>query len=255
MIIFAEAVMLVAVLSELIGIFVRLQLKAVPLAKISLLWVVITAAGLALTGSADFFSTPPLPSPTALAGQVVYLFGVLAGWYTAHRYLLDPSRPAEFIPSNRQLRFIGTQVIILLGLSVAAALLLSPLAFMSMPSMDTYLTQAQAQLAAQQAAKPYMPLATFITVLVFSRLLLVAPYIVRDHKQAVRRSWRSTKGHTVRLFLLQIGCLVPVVLATVIARLVDFLYPVAVIISTVGLFICLLAYTQLAETEYERLKS
>ena len=77
--------------------------------------------------------------------------------------------------------------------------------------------------------------------------------IVRDEKQALRRSWRATRGHTIRLFLLQLGCIIPALLGALLAALLGFIYPLAVVISTAGLFVSLLAYTQMAETEYAAL--
>lgn len=245
--------MLTRLISELIGIFIRLKLQAPQLVKVSLVWFSITALGVAMTGVPSLLERPTVMTPLALAGSVIYLFGVLAGWYSTHRFLVNPQQAAEYIPSNRQLRFMITQVVIILFMSMAAAILILPLAMNHMPAYDNYMTFEQAQAQARAASTPYMPVVMLFMVLLFSRLLLVAPLIVRDEKQALRRSWRATRGQTIRLFLLQLGCIIPAALGGLLAGLLSFVFPLAVVLSTAGLFVSLLAYTQLAETEYAAL--
>ena len=223
-----------------------------PLLRLTFLWFVFAVVGKVISGDHNFVVGQTTLSWQGYVGALVQLFSILAAWYCAHRYMLDPTAKVDFLPSPLQLRFIRTQVMNLLLVCVGAALLMTPLV------VWLALTYSLAPPEVQQGwinrlsygALPFV-------VLLFGRLILMAPLLVRDAVGTARSSWRLTRGHTLRLFMLQLAVLAPMVLAGgvgmvapinhwAVSFLIDF-------IGIAGAFVSLLLLTQLAEDEYKRL--
>lgn len=239
---------------ELIGVYGHVWHVRKPLFRLSVVWLGLAMLGLYITGRADMVSVSLDGSLSQTLGSLIHLFAVLAGWYCAHRFLLDPRQKVDYLPSPLQAKFIGTQALLIISLSLVTGLILAPFTLLFMPPLDATLPPEQIQAQAAAASRQFAPLVFALMLWLFSRLILVAPLLVRDAPQAVRASWRATKGHWLRLFALQMGVLLPMIVGSLVALALAKVLPVfGMFFSTVGLFISLLLYTQLAETEFKAL--
>jgi hypothetical protein len=221
------------------------------LLRLSAIWFFLALVGLLLTGQADMMNVSLDGSLQRTLGSILHLFAVLAAWYCAHRYLLAPTQKVDYLPSPRQGRFVATQLGLILGLSLVAGLIIAPLSLAAMPALDANLPPEELQAAANEASRKFAPLVFAVMLWLFSRLMLGAPFMVRDVPQALRRSWRATKGHWLRLLALQVAVLVPMIAGSALALALGKIIPLlGMLCSTVGLFISLMLYTQLAENEF-----
>lgn len=236
-----------------------------PLARILLFWYVLAAvtqlasgtydAGLGAADSLDALSG------TAIIAQILHLLTILLGWYAAHRYMMNPEPPQSYLPeflmgggNNRSLQFIAGQVANMFLLLALSLLVLLPLTvYLAMNAVN--ITEQEAQHAQDNISLLFFPLA----VLFFSRLLLVAPMSARGEAQSVRRSWRITRGHFIRLTILQLSCMLPLFVAGAGAWLFIKLgsNPVTLLVSALvgaaAALFSIVLYARLAEDEYAKL--
>lgn len=154
-------------------------------------------------------------------------------------------------PGRLQLKFIGVQTLNLIGLGMLSGVVVSIIGLFWLNQLSQQ-TQAELMAGGQHASYYGLPL----VLLFFSRLLLMAPMMVRGLPKTFKTSWTATEGHTLRLSVLQIGCLLPIVLTESVASLlrgVSAPVIVPVLVSVIGTYVSLWLLTRLAEDEYKRL--
>jgi len=232
-------------------------------ARSVLFWVIAALVGNLLVlhftpAKADVLNTPA-ESIIVFMGHVVSAYAVLAGWYSAHRYLIMGRLPESRLPmglrnDGKAFEFVIAQVRNMLLLVLISLVFIAPsAAYFGYHSLD--MTPEHARRIQEFLTFMALPLMLFF----FSRLLLVAPMAARGQEEAVRRSWRATKGHALRINVLQIACLLPgIVLAAPLHWLRaqeagGHLGVLAAVIAVLGTFYSLVLFVQLAENEYSKL--
>lgn len=244
--------MVKSVLADLLQVYRKLYQQAWPLLQVSAIWLVLALMGQLMSGMGNMMTPESVP-PTALPGAIVHVLALLIGWYSAHRYMINPAAGVRLVPAPAVLRFIGVQVLVVALLTLVVLIPLIPLMIAAMPALDAQLSDAELRQATDAATRPYLPLFYIGTIWLFGRLLLVAPMLVRDQARPMRQSWRKTKGHMIRLFVLQLGVMAPVWVGAELARLLLPVHVLSVLVGLVGVYLTVLAYTQLAEDEYAKL--
>ncbi len=212
-------------------------------------------------------NTPATPE-AATTGQTIVVFlghvingyALLIGWYTAHRYLITGTMPESRLPVGiakdmKAFEFVIAQVRNILLLTFISLLFLGPVTVYFATQMINPETEDVLRIQ-RNIALVALP----IFVIFFSRLLLVAPLAARGELQAVSRSWRLTKGHFIRINILQLGLILPAVVTGLLGRWLQLqgssvLVLVGAIIITLGGLFSIALYAQLAEDEYKKLVS
>lgn len=228
-----------------------------PLSQAAIFWFFAAA----ITG---FLATHLMPAPGVNdAGRAVLAFilsamnayAILIGWYCVHRYFITGNIPATRLPIGlrkdmKAFEFVLGQVRNVILLSIISLAFLGPVTvYYAMHSLE--MTPEEVMKTQQDITRMAVP----IILVFFARLLLVAPSAARGELQSVARSWRATKGHFIRLNLLQFACIAPAAVATGLgALLLPYgLQAVSSLIVTAGAFFSLMLYARLAEDEYAKL--
>lgn len=247
--------MRVSILDTLTQVYARTFADFRKLAKVSLLWFALTLIGETMRQSAGVTATTVGASADLslilLLGTVLHLLAVLSGWFFSHTVMYKPEQKVSLWPDRLQLKFIGVQSLNLIVLGMLSGLIISLVGLLWLNQLSQQ-TQAELMAGGQRASYIGLPL----VLLFFSRLLLMAPMMVRGLPKTLKSSWVATEGQTFRLFVLQIGCLMPIVLTESVASLLRGLSVpsiVPVVVSVIGTYIGLWLLTRLAEDEYKRL--
>lgn len=247
--------MRVSILDTLTQVYARTFADFRKLAKVSLLWFALTLIGETMRQLSGVTVTSVEAqaslSVMLLVGTCLHLLAVLSGWYFSHAVMYKPEQKVSLWPGRLQLKFIGVQTLNLIVLGMLSGVVVSVIGLLWINQLSQQ-TQAQLMAGGQQASFFGLPL----VLLFFSRLLLMAPMMVRGLPKTFKSSWVATEGQTFRLFVLQIGCLMPIVLTESVASLlrglsVPFIMPV--VVSVMGTYLSLWLLTRLAEDEYKRL--
>ena len=227
-----------------------IKIRLVPLMKAIAPWFALAVLVHGFTGGVGSKAVQSGAMPLdQMLGSIIALFAALMGWYGAHRCIYHGVQGADFIPGPRQAKFIWAQLLNLLGMIVVATGVLVPLAVAASISMPD-LPAADIQRFANRIAMLAFP----IMLILFSRLLLMAPLMIRDLPKPFTTSCNLTKGHVLELTMLQVLSLAPLVITQPLAwMLSDISAWATVIITEIGGFASILLYTQLAEDEYTRL--
>lgn len=236
--------------SRILHVLHGIKIRFVPLMKAIAPWFVLAVVGHGLTGGVETSAVQSGAMPLdKMLGSIIALLAAFMGWYGAHRCIYHGVQGGDFIPGPRQAKFIWAQLLNLLGMIVVAIGVLLPLAIAAAVSMPD-LPEADIQRFANRIAMLAFP----IMLILFSRLLLMAPLMIRDLPKPFTTSCNLTKGHVLELTLLQILSLAPLLITQPLAGMLSgvSLWG-AVIITEIGGFASILLYTQLAEDEYTRL--
>lgn len=237
------------ILDALVSVYARTFAGFSSLARVSALWFVLAVIGEVLRRSGENAAGGAV-SVLALMGMLLHLVATLSGWYFAHCSLYQPKEKTSLLPTLTQFRFIGVQTLNVIILAVIGGGIVGILGLFWIHDIGLQ-TEEEIQSSAQSASFLGLP----FVLLIFGRLLLMAPLMVRNQKQSFRVSWKATKGRTLRLFMLQLGCLIPTGGTESIAALLrTFEVPLVVsaVVSVTGVFLSLWLYTRLAEDEYAR---
>lgn len=238
-----------SILDTLVSVYARTFAGFGSLARVSALWFVLAVIGEILRRSGESAAGGAV-SVLALMGMLLHLIAALSGWYFAHCSLYKPKEKTTLLPTLTQFRFIGVQTLNVIFLGIIGGGIVGLLGLFWIHDISLQ-TQEEIQNSAQSASFLGLP----FVLLIFGRLLLMAPLMVRNQKQSFRVSWKATKGRTLRLFMLQLGCLIPTGGTEAVAALLrSFAAPLIVpaIVSVIGVFLSLWLYTRLAEDEYAR---
>lgn len=238
-----------SILDTLVSVYARTFAVCRRLAQVSVLWFFLALVGEILRRSGESAAGGAV-SVLALMGMLLHLIAALSGWYFAHCSLYKPNEKITLLPTLTQFKFIGVQALNVILLGAVSGVIVGVLGLFWIHDIGSR-TQEEIQNGAQSASFFGMP----FVLLIFGRLLLMAPSMVRNQKQSFRVSWKATKGRTLRLFMLQLGCLIPTGGAESIAALLrafDAPLIVPAVISVIGVFLSLWLYNRLAEDEYAR---
>lgn len=225
-------------------------------------WLVAALIGALIVGFMQLSLTAE-QKPGALIfmyfGHVVAAYAILIGWYSMHRYRITGQLPASMNPRGlvrdmKAFEFVIAQVRNVLLLTIISLAFLIPLTIYMAFNAPPDITPEQVQATQNQISLVALPLMAIF----FSRALLVAPLAARGEEEAVRRSWRATRGHFLRLNLLQLFCLAPAFLGAGFSHtFTQMQTPATTVIGMLcdvaGAFISLALYVELAEQEYDRL--
>lgn len=218
-------------------------------------WYLVAVAGQVATGHYEYGAVGVARiTPFTYAVVLVHTVAILLAWNVMHRYLIAGGAADAIQQFRTALAFALAQIRNLIVLMLISLIVIIPLAFLFMDEALS-MSPEDAERFNMQLSLTSLP----VIVLFFARLLLVAPLAARNEEQPVRRSWRATRGHFIRINILQIGCLLPLVAVSLLADGLGQLsdgWPVIVVsalLTSAGALYSLMLYTQLAEDEYKRL--
>lgn len=218
-------------------------------------WYLLAVAGQIATGRYEYGAVGTTGMTPFIYGAVlVHTLGVLLAWNAMHRYMIAGGATDDIRQLRTALAFTLAQLRNLAVLMLISLIVIIPLAFLFLDEALSMSPEETDRLN-MQLSLVSLP----IIVLFFARLLLVAPLAARNEEQPVRRSWRATRGHFIRINILQIGCLLPLVVVSLLADglgALDSGWSVVLIcafLTSAGALYSLMLYTQLAEDEYKKL--
>jgi len=192
-------------------------------------------------------------------GHALLAYALLMAWYTLHRYLITKEQPPSASPQglvsdSKAFEFVMAQVRNTVLLVLLSLVFLSPLTFYIAFNAPYAISQEEVVETQRRITLVAVPL----IVIFFARLLLVAPFAARGIEEAVRRSWRATRGHFLRINGLQLFCLLPAILGSTLAYGLGLLgrpeaLVVGVVLDVAGTMASLALFAELAEQEYAKL--
>ena len=180
-------------------------------------------------------------------GICIRILGVMMAWYCAHSYMITPTDNPGFFFAKRQGSFVFWQIVNIAVIVIVAICVLIPVSI-GLSFVMPNLSQDEVMRYANWLSYAVAPIILWL----FGRLLLAAPLLVRGEPKASRRSWNATRGRGWRLFFLQLVCLIPAILGTILFHLI----PIEMIggaFSVAGMIASIVLYSRLAEDELERL--
>ena len=207
-------------------------------------WLALAFIGQLFIGANEDLSTV---GPLALCGIALRVVALLMAWYCAHSYMIQPTDSPGFLFSPRQGVFIFWQLVYLVVLVLVAILAAVPVIIVANLLYPT-LSQDEIQHYASLLSYAVFPVCLWL----FGRVILAAPLLVRGERNAAHRSWRATKGLGGRMFVLQLFCLVPAVLGTLLLHTLPF-FLIGGLCSIIGMTGSFVLYSRFAEDELKRI--
>jgi len=248
-----------AVVDQAVGIYRDIGRDVRGLMKVSAVWFVLQLA--ANIGFAPLIANAR-PEDMA-AGQfgisMLFLLLSLLTFYAVHVYWHQPGQTASWLPrlSPRPLlHYVLWQAAVIMGTGILGMLIALPLQIL----WGVFNTIPDAEGKPMLAALPFYIelLPPFFMLVMYSRMVLVGPLVLRNVEMPFRLSQRYTSGSTWRVAMVQmlliIPLLLPIILWSRLGRYEINVWELAALAAfySAGMIVFTWVYVALAEREYKR---